>query len=129
MPKINILYVITKLELGGAQKQLLSLINGLNKEKYNIFLFTARDGLLLNEAQILAKVTLKKSRFLERPINPLKDVLALIELYNFIKINKIQIVHTHSSKAGILGRIAAKFAKIKVIIHTVHGWSFHDFSG
>ncbi len=129
MPKINLLYVITKLELGGAQKQLLSLINGLNKEKYNVFLFTAEDGLLLNEAQAIARVTLKRSRFLERPINPLKDVLALLELYNFIKINKIQIVHTHSSKAGILGRLAAKFAKIKVIIHTVHGWSFHDYQG
>ncbi len=126
MPKINLLYVITKLELGGAQKQLLSLINSLDKETYNIFLFTAKDGLLINEALSIDKLTLHRARFLERSINPFKDLLALIEACSFIKKNRIQIVHTHSSKAGILGRFAAKFAKAPVIIHTVHGWSFHD---
>ena len=127
MPKINLLYVITKLELGGAQRQLLSLISNLDKKKYNIFLFTAQEGLLIQEASSIAGLILKKSKFLERLINPLKDVLALIELYGFIKKNRIQIVHTHSSKAGILGRLAAKFAKTPIIIHTVHGWSFNDY--
>ena len=127
MPKINLLYVITKLELGGAQKQLLSLIDNLDKKKYNVFLFTAKDGLLIQEALLIAGVILKKSKFLERLINPLKDVLALVEIYCFIKKNRIQIVHTHSSKAGILGRLAAKLAKTPVIIHTVHGWSFNDY--
>lgn len=125
--KINLLYVITKLELGGAQKQLLSLIKGLDKQAYNIFLFTAEDGLLIQEALALEGLILKRSRFLERKINPLKDLLALIEIYGFIRKNRIQIVHTHSSKAGILGRLAAGFAKTKIIIHTVHGWSFHDY--
>ncbi|MDP2928228.1 MAG: glycosyltransferase family 4 protein [Candidatus Omnitrophota bacterium] len=127
MPKTNLLYIITKLELGGAQKQLLSLIKGLDKQAYNIFLFTAEDGLLIKEALALDGLTLKRSRFLERKINPLKDLLALIEIYGFIKKNRIQIVHTHSSKAGILGRLAAGLAKTKIIIHTVHGWSFHDY--
>jgi len=127
MQRINLLYVITKLELGGAQKQLLSLIKHLNKEKFKLFLFTARDGLLLSEALSINGLVVKKSRWLERPINPLKDLLALIEIYRFIKKNNIEIVHTHSSKAGILGRWAAKLAKAKIILHTVHGWSFHDY--
>ena len=126
MPKINLLYVITKLELGGAQRQLLSLIAGLDKERYKIFLFTAGDGLLLGEASSIKELILKRSRFLERPVNIFKDILAFFEIYNFIKRNRIQIVHTHSSKAGILGRLAAGAAKAPVIIHTVHGWSFHD---
>jgi glycosyltransferase involved in cell wall biosynthesis len=127
MSKINLLYVITKLELGGAQKQLLSLIRGLDKQVYNIYLFSAKDGLLMDEARALDGLVLKRSRFLERKINPIMDLLALCEIYGFIKKNKIQIVHTHSSKAGILGRLAAGLAKTKIIIHTVHGWSFHDY--
>ena len=127
MPKINLAYVITKLELGGAQKQLLSLISNLDKQKYNVFLFTAKEGLLIPEASLINGVIFKKSKFLERLINPLKDILALGEIYCFLKKHRIQIVHTHSSKAGILGRLAAKLAKTTVIIHTVHGWSFNGY--
>jgi len=127
MQRINLLYVITKLELGGAQKQLLTLIRHLDKKRFHLFLFTAKDGLLLPEALSISGLTIKKSICLERPINPLKDLLALIEIYWFIKRNNIEIVHTHSSKAGILGRLAARLAKVKIIIHTVHGWSFNDY--
>ncbi len=127
MPKIQVLYVITKLELGGAQKQLLSLINHLDKDKFRVFLFTAQKGLLIPEASSINGLTVKKSRWLERSINHVKDLLVLIEIYLFIKKNNIEFVHTHSSKAGILGRIAARLAKAKVVIHTVHGWSFNDY--
>jgi len=127
MPKINLLYIITKLELGGAQKQLLELIRGLDKEKYNIFLFTAKNGLLVNEALAVEGLVLKMSGFLERPVNIFKDLAAFFEIRSFVKRNKIQIVHTHSSKAGILGRLAAGSIRETVIFHTVHGWSFHDY--
>jgi len=127
MQRINLLYVITKLELGGAQKQLLTLIRHLDKKRFHLFLFTAKDGLLLPEALSINGLTIKKSICLERPINPLKDLLALIEIHRFIKKNNIEIVHTHSSKAGILGRLAARLAKVKIIIHAVHGWSFNDY--
>lgn len=127
MGKINILYVITKLELGGAQKHLLSLITNLEKSKYNIFLFTAKEGLLLNDALSIAGLSIKTSANLERPINFFRDFLALFEIYNFIKKYNIDIVHTHSSKAGIIGRLAAKLTKAKIIIHTVHGWPFNDY--
>jgi len=125
--KLNILYVITKLELGGAQKQLLALMEALDKNKFNVFLFTAEKGLLVDDVLLLKGIKIKRSVFLERPINFFKDIIAFFEIYAFIKKNKIEIVHTHSSKAGILGRWAGKLAKAKVIIHTVHGWSFNDY--
>ena len=125
--RYNILYVVTKLELGGAQKQALSLMRRLNNEEYNIFLFTADVGLLMSEALAISGITVKRSRFIERPISPLKDLLALFEIYGFIKEKQIDIVHTHSSKAGIIGRLAARLAGVKIIIHTVHGWSFNDY--
>ncbi len=127
MRKVNLLYIITKLELGGAQKQLLNLICRLNKQRFNVSLFTAQEGLLVADACAITGLNIKRSRYLERPINPLKDFLALIEIFIFIKKNKIDIVHTHSSKAGILGRLAARLAKVKIILHTVHGWSFNDY--
>ena len=82
---------------------------------------------MVEEALSQEALTLKRSVWLERPINPLKDFLAFIEIYRFIRKNNIVIVHTHSSKAGILGRWAAKFAGVKKIIHTAHGWSFNDY--
>jgi glycosyltransferase involved in cell wall biosynthesis len=126
MRKTNLLYVITKLELGGAQKQLLSLARHLDKNKFNVFIFTARRGPLIQQAAAIPHVTLKTSSVLERTINPLRDILALFEIYAFIRKNSIDLVHTHSSKAGILGRLAGRLAGTKMILHTVHGWSFHD---
>ncbi|MEI7750661.1 MAG: glycosyltransferase family 4 protein [Candidatus Omnitrophota bacterium] len=127
MRKSNVLYVITQLELGGAQKQLLSLIRQIDRDRYNVFLFTALEGLLIEEALSMSDLTLYRSKHLKRSLDPLKDFLAMIEIVRFIKKNKIAIIHTHSSKAGILGRWAGAWAKAKVIIHTVHGWSFNDF--
>jgi glycosyltransferase involved in cell wall biosynthesis len=125
MRKINLLYVITKLELGGAQRQLLSLIARLDRTKFNVFLITAREGLLMPSALSLDSLQVKPSPFLERTINPIKDMLAMFEIYSFIKRNNIDIVHTHSSKAGIIGRLAAALAGCKGVVHTVHGWSFY----
>ncbi|MFA6130397.1 MAG: glycosyltransferase family 4 protein [Candidatus Omnitrophota bacterium] len=125
--KINILYIITKLELGGAQKQLLSLVRGLDKERFNPYILTAFNGLLIDAAEEIPGLRLIRCRFIERPIRPIKDILAFFFICHFIKKNNIDIVHTHSSKAGILGRLAAKASGTRTIIHTVHGWSFHDY--
>lgn len=125
--KQNLLYVVTKLELGGAQKHVLELIKNADRNRFNLFLFSAKEGLLREEARAIPGITVHASEFLERPIHPLKDILALWEICSFIKKNNITIVHTHSSKAGILGRWAAWFARAGMIVHTVHGWSFNEY--
>ncbi|MFA5100439.1 MAG: glycosyltransferase family 4 protein [Candidatus Omnitrophota bacterium] len=127
MAKTNLLYVITKLELGGAQTQLLSLIRRIDPAQYNIFLFTAREGILMNDALKIPGLHVHRSRFLERAVNPILDIPAFLEIFSFIKRNNIRIVHTHSSKAGILGRLAAAAAGVQRIYHTVHGWPFHPY--
>ena len=64
---------------------------------------------------------------LVRPVHPLKDFLALRQLEKILREQKPDIVHTHSGKAGILGRLAARRAGVPVIIHTIHGPSFGNF--
>jgi glycosyltransferase involved in cell wall biosynthesis len=60
------------------------------------------------------------------PVNPIKDLKTIFELLKLLKKNNFDIIHTHNSKAGFLGRLAGKInGKVK-IIHTVHGFSFHE---
>ncbi|HEY2329992.1 MAG TPA: glycosyltransferase, partial [Verrucomicrobiae bacterium] len=66
---------------------------------------------------------------LVRPIHPLKDFIALRKLEILLREQKPDLVHTHSGKAGILGRLAARRAKVPVIIHHIHGPSFGSFQG
>lgn len=125
MRKLNVLHTITKLELGGAQENTLYTLQNLNRERYNLFLAANDKGILIEKAKELKDVKAFFIPELVRPINPLKDLIALIKLFRFCKREKIDIIHTHSSKAGISGRWAAKFAKVPIIIHTIHGWGFY----
>ena len=124
MRKLNILHTITKLELGGAQENTLYTLRNLDQERYNLFLIANDRGILVEEAKKMKDVKAFFIPELVRPINPLKDLIALIKLFHFCKREKIDIIHTHSSKAGILGRWAARLAKVPVTIHTIHGWGF-----
>lgn len=125
--KRKILFIITHLELGGAQKQLLSLIKNLDRDKYSLYLCAGDSGYLKKE--FLNSPFLKVSLIAElvRRISPFNDLVAFIKLYLYIKRNRFDIIHTHSPKASILGRWAAHFAGVKNIVYTVHGWPFHDF--
>jgi len=64
---------------------------------------------------------------LVREVNPFRDILALFALISLIRKSDCKIVHTHTSKAGILGRFAAKICGVKIIIHSTHGTIFHGY--
>ena len=64
---------------------------------------------------------------LVRELNPLKDYQAVRKLKHLFRERKFDVVHTHSSKAGVVGRIAAWQAKVPVVVHTVHGQAFHRY--
>lgn len=125
--KKNIAIVITRLDFGGAQKIALYIAKHLDRKKFNVYFITGPGGYLDSEVVKIKNIKLLFMKNLKHPINLFFDILAFFELKKFFKEKKIDIVHTHSSKAGILGRIAAKMAGVKLIIHTIHGFPFHKY--
>ncbi|NQV38839.1 MAG: glycosyltransferase family 4 protein [Candidatus Marinimicrobia bacterium] len=124
--KIKVLHIITDLPIGGAQDNTLHTIEELDKTRYELTLICNSKGPLLERAKKIPEIKLINLKYLERDIRPVKDALAFIILIKILICNQYHIVHTHSSKPGVLGRLAAWIIGIPVIIHTVHGFPFHD---
>ena len=128
---MHIVYILTKLELGGAQKVCLSLLQGVKNTTHSSSLITGDQGELLQEAKKYDNVfllsSLKREVGITSLLSEIKTFFEIIKiLKNLKKKYKTVIVHTHSTKAGILGRWAAFFAGIKKRVHTIHGYGFHD---
>ena len=126
----RVLHPITRLIVGGAQENTMYTAAMLNKERFYVEVLsgpqTGSEGSLIEEVRAHG-VPLTILPDLLRQVSPLHDLRALYQMVCFIRHGGFQIVHTHSSKAGILGRMAARLAGVPVIVHTVHGWSFHDY--
>ena len=127
MAKTKVAHIITMLELGGAQQNTIYTIEHLEKTKYEPILISGAGGILDQEVKNNPQIRCFFIPHLVRAISPLRDTLAFISLYRLLKSEKVDLVHTHSSKAGILGRWAAHFAKVPKIMHTYHGFGFNDY--
>ncbi|EFC3850929.1 glycosyltransferase family 4 protein, partial [Escherichia coli] len=109
--------------LSGVQRVCLDELSRLDKKKYQRYLICKEPGKLSDEATAIGVQCIFLPE-LQRNISFKMDLIALYKLYRIIKIYKFDIVHTHSSKPGVLGRIAARLNGVKLILHTVHGFSF-----
>jgi glycosyltransferase involved in cell wall biosynthesis len=125
--KKKVIHVITKLELGGAQEVTLMTLERLPRDRYQLALVSGPEGLLVERAANIADVKTFWLSPLVRELRPHKDLLSFLKLWSLFRRERPDVVHTHSSKAGILGRWAARLAGVPVIFHTVHGFSFHDY--
>ncbi len=126
---LRVLHIITRMILGGAQENTLLTVEGLDRmPEYDAELMSGVDfgpeGELLSRAEKTTKLTVVPE--MARSINPISDILAFWKLYRLIRQGHYHIVHTHSWKAGILGRIAARLAGTPLIVHSFHGLTFHD---
>lgn len=123
---MRILYVITRADLGGAQMHVLKLLNGLAGRE-DTALACGEEGILTARARNLA-VPVFPVPDLIRPVSPRRDFLAFRQLRHVIRAWKPDVVHCHSSKAGVVGRLAAR-AENTACVFTAHGWAFADGAG
>jgi len=138
--RLRVVHVITKLELGGAQQNTLHTLAHLDPRRFDGALVAGTEGLLVPEALAAAREGRYEVRLLPqlvREVRPARDLTALAALVRLLRAALARaraaagggrprlLVHTHSSKAGILGRAAARIAGVPVVVHSVHGFPFH----
>lgn len=128
---IRVAHIITRLILGGAQENTLLSCRGLMQTgRYEVTLVTGPaigpEGELLEQAKEWG-VPLEIIPEMRREVHPLRDWTSLKKIRAFLAENKPQIVHTHSSKAGIIARHAAWKENVPIIVHTIHGLPFHRY--
>ncbi|MCC6680849.1 MAG: glycosyltransferase family 4 protein [Phycisphaeraceae bacterium] len=123
------LQIITRLIQGGAQRVVVDTCAHLVRQGHEVHLaygpIYGPEGSLLDDARASGAV-LHEISSMVRQVAPLRDWLCYKKLRQLIRQLKPDVVHTHSSKAGILGRAAAWKEKVPLIVHTVHGLPFHE---
>ena len=128
---MRITHIITRLIVGGAQENTVASVLGLRQRAdLRVRLISGPtsgpEGSLESSFEDAPEV-LSIVPQLVRPIRPWKDWQALRELTQLLRSHRSALVHTHSGKAGILGRLAARRARVPLIVHTIHGPSFGAF--
>jgi len=125
---MRICHVITRLIVGGAQENTVLSCVGLHERGHEVTLVTGPEtgpeGSLMAQAREHG-FAIEVVPELRRAVRPLGDLKALQALTRLLTLLRPDVVHTHSSKAGIVGRLAARRAKVPIIVHTVHGMSFN----
>jgi glycosyltransferase involved in cell wall biosynthesis len=128
--KIRVLLAITVLGTGGATNVVLDLANHLNQNPdFDVLLLTGPIPSSRTDLTPLAHEMNIPTQMVPNLINhidPLVNLKAIVDLRKIMVKGKFDVVHTHSSVAGVVGRIAAFLARVPVIIHHVHGWGLHE---
>jgi glycosyltransferase involved in cell wall biosynthesis len=129
MPKV--LRIINRFNIGGPTYNAAYLSAYLPPEYETMLLAGSLDEGEESSEHVLDELGLKPVfiKEMKREISPIEDIAAYRKIKEIIKEFKPDIVHTHASKAGTLGRLAAASCGVKVIVHTFHGHVFHSYFG
>lgn len=130
MSKIRVAHVITRLCQGGAQENTFHTMRLANRDRYEVDLISGPtrgpEGSI--EPMVRAAgIEILREPFLTRNPAPVRDFITLRRLTRRFREGRYDIVHTHTSKAGLLGRLAAERAGIPAVVHTPHGNVFHGY--
>lgn len=127
MRRPKVLLLITLAEVGGAQTYVASLLPVL-VERFDVVVAAHGPGPLRKAAEE-AGVRFVALRHVRRPVNPWRDLAGFLELTRLLRRERPDILHVSSSKAGVLGRLAAAATGVPIRIFTVHGWAFAARAG
>lgn len=119
---MKILYVITKSEIGGAQTHLMEVVRYMHRTGHDVSVITGTTGWLTNELAAI-DVDYEILPDMVREINPAKDIKTINYICHILEDKQPDIIHCHSSKAGIVGRIAGAIKNVPAVF-TAHGWAF-----
>lgn len=129
---IKLVHIITRLDQGGSAEVVLELAGRMDRNRYEVQIIAGRSLEPVSDLDAYQKrtgVPVTEYPYLRRNIMPLYDMLACLYLIRRLQRIKPDIVHTHTSKAGILGRIAAAVTRVPIIIHAPHGHVFYGYFG
>lgn len=123
-PKRKILHVITRLIPGGADENTYLSAAGMDGRRYEVDLAVGRAS---EPASFVFPLHMRLVVIphLVREIHPANDLVALVELMRLMRRERYDLVHTHTAKAGVLGRLAAALMHVPHVVHTYHGLTFH----
>ncbi len=136
----TVIHIITRLDRGGSAQNTMLTVLGHDRTQYEPVVIAghpgtwdAQGGMAATEEQCRRldkeQIAYELVPSLVRPISPWKDLCALWTLVGILRATRPAIVHTHTSKAGVLGRVAAWLAQVPVIVHTPHGHVFYGHFG
>ncbi len=130
--KVRVVHIITTFSVGGATETALLCAAGLNATgRFDVSILAgppnSAEGSLLDDAERWG-VRVDTIPALQRDISPSQDIAAFFQLANALRRSECVIAHTHSSKAGVLGRLAARVANVPLIVHTFHGLPYTQTS-
>lgn len=123
MRKIKICHVQLLPLLSGVQNMMINLLEHLDRSKFDITVVSAPDGPMIDKLKTMNIRHIAVPHLIQR-IN-VNDLSVFIRFYKIFRKYTFDIVHTHSSKTGLFGRIAARLAGVKIVVHTIHGFPFH----
>lgn len=126
MKKIKILHLITRSAFGGSQDNTFCTCEGHDRERYEVHLACNPNGEWADRARRAADAFHPIASLLT-PIRPWKDIAALLQIMRLLRQEKFDLVHTHTAKAGFLGRLAAWLCRVPVVVHTYHAFPWHNF--